>query len=346
MRKKKKIMFIFVSVLVCLIAVFGAVFATSKPESGGKAFAFVESNEIFLGYDSDNTGAYMVYGLDEDYDYFYMLCATNKRAEEKKNEVQMKATLDTTLWTRISDDSVDFNGHGAILVVKIVPRSKEIKSYKILRNPLAHQGQHVTVCMTKRSADFQDGFAINDFGDVKQNRYELETNYQVSIDSGYGFFVQVYGENLLYFEKNGIGITQGNSSENPILYATKEFNPGFVANLAKGKHYVEAKIYSVKLDENNQGIAGTEAIEFTVVLKINIERGETSVVPTVSIDDVKGDGNVMQSLSKGEVWGIVIASIFGMFVLLYIFGYVFLYRRGKLEGRKLCAIYSFLPKQN
>lgn len=346
MRKKKKVLFIFVSIMVCLIAIFAVVFSTSEKGSESKAFAFVESNEINLSYDSDNTGAYIVYGLDEDYDYFYFVCATSKRAEEKKNEIQMQPTLDTTFWTRISDCTIDFNGQGAVIVVKVIPTSKEIKNYKIFINPLAHTGNHVTVCMTKRSSDFKDGFAINDFGDVKQNRYELETNYQVSVDSGYGFFVQVFGEDLLYFEKNGLGITQGNSSESPILYSTKEFTPGLVANLAKGKHYVEAKIYSVKLDENNQGIAGTETIEFTVVLKVNIEKGESSIIPTVSTGDGKGDGTVMQSLSKGEVCGIVVASIFGMFILLYIFGYVFLYRKGKLEGRKLCAIYSFLPKQN
>lgn len=346
MRKNKKILFIFVSIVVCLIAVFSIAFSTSNPKQESKAFAFVESNEINLSYDSDNTGAYLVYGLDEDYDYFYLVCSTRERAEIKKNEVQMRPTLDTTLWKRISDSSIDFDGQGAIIIVKIVPKTKEIKTYKIFSNPIAHRGEHLTVCMTKRSADFENGFAINDFGDVKQNRYELETNYQISVDSGYGFFVQVYGEDLLFYEKTGLGITHGNSTENLILDSTKEFLPGLVSNLAKGKHYVEAKIYSVKLDEDNNGIAGTEKIEFTVVLKVNIERGETSVVPTVSTDDTTGAGTVMQSLSKGEVWGIVVASILGMFILLYIFGYVFLYRKGKLEGRKLCAIYSFLPKQN
>ena len=201
MRKKKKVLFIFVSIMVCLIAIFAVVFSTSEKDSESKAFAFVESNEINLSYDSDNTGAYIVYGLDEDYDYFYFVCATSKRAEEKKNEIQMQPTLDTTFWTRISDCTIDFNGQGAVIVVKVIPTSKEIKNYKIFINPLAHTGNHVTVCMTKRSSDFKDGFAINDFGDVKQNRYELETNYQVSVDSGYGFFVQVFGEDLLYFEK-------------------------------------------------------------------------------------------------------------------------------------------------
>lgn len=202
MRKKKKLLFIFASVLICFITIFSVIMAV--PRKNKTALAFVESGELSMSADADNTGSYSIFGIDEDFDYYALTCATKERAENMKNQIQKKSKLDTSIWTRIKDSTIDFENKGAVLIVKVVPLTNEIKNYKIMINPLARQGEHVVVCTLKRSQDFESGFAINDFGTMKQNRYELETAYMVSVDSGYGFFIEVYGENLLYTEKNKI----------------------------------------------------------------------------------------------------------------------------------------------
>lgn len=342
MRKKKKLLFIFASVLICFITIFGIVMA--RPQKNKKAFAFVESEELFMGADADNTGSYSVFGIDEDFDYYALACATKERAEKKKNQIQKKSKLETGGWTRIKDSTINFENQGAVLIVKVVPISNEIKNYKIMINPLASQGEHVVVCSLMRSQDFENGFAINDFGKVKQNRFELETNYQISVDSGYGFFIEVYGENLLYSEKNQIGKEIGADWQNPICSETTVVSPALKDNLAKGKHYLEAKIYSVQLDDSGNGIAGTERIEFTIVLKVDIQKGEASLVPTIS-ENGSGSAKTL-NLSKGDIFGIIISSVIGALMVLYIFGYVFLYRKGKLDGHRICVIYQFLPKHN
>lgn len=342
MRKKKKLLFIFASVLICFITIFSVIMAV--PRKNKTALAFVESGELSMSADADNTGSYSIFGIDEDFDYYALTCATKERAENMKNQIQKKSKLDTSIWTRIKDSTIDFENKGAVLIVKVVPLTNEIKNYKIMINPLAKQGEHVVVCTLKRSQDFENGFAINDFGTMKQNRYELETAYMVSVDSGYGFFIEVYGENLLYTEKNKIGIEVGNNSENPICSDSQEVAPALKENMAKGKHYLEAKIYSVELDDEGKGIAGTERIEFTIVLKVEIQKGEASLVPTIS--ETGNNGTQAYNLSKGDIFGIIIASVLGVFTLLYIFGYVFLYRKGKLDGHRISVIYHFLPKHN
>ncbi len=51
-----------------------------------------------------------------------------------------------------------------------------------------------------------------------------------------------------------------------------------------------------------------------------------------------------EGLSAGAIAGICVGSIFLFLLVIYLIGYFFLYRKGKLDEKKIKAIYKFLPR--
>ena len=73
------------------------------------------------------------------------------------------------------------------------------------------------------------------------------------------------------------------------------------------------------------------------------------IMPHVDLDgDEKCDlcgTKIKQPLSAGEITAISLASAAAVLLALYVLGYFFLYRKGKLEGETSEVIYKFLPKE-
>lgn len=91
--------------------------------------------------------------------------------------------------------------------------------------------------------------------------------------------------------------------------------------------------------------------EDTVIAKLSDEKktedetGNKTDDKTDDKTDNKADPeSVKEGLSTGAIVGIVIGCIVLVLLILYMLGYVFLYRKHKLDEKKIKVIYSFLPQ--